>query len=262
MALSLGCAVFTIGISAGYFVGSQSNPKHLFIMAKVKYGEMISAMSGSINGTTHSRNRGGAYMRNRSIPVNPQTVAQMAIRAILAALSSAWRGLTPAQRNGWNSATGNFPVTDQFGDQRELSGHQLFVRLNSNLQQIGEEVIEDAPMPEAVAGAGTLALVANIDGSVMTVDSDLDDVPAGHKLVVEATPQLSPGISYAKNLFRVIATADAADPFPVDIFAAYAAKFGALEEGAKTFVRAYLVNVNTGQKGQVSQTSTIVIDEA
>src|SRR5690554_6218576 len=131
--LSLRCALFTIGISPGCSISLRNNPKLLVIMAKVKYGEMIASMSGSINGTTHSRNRGGAYMRNRSIPVNPQTVAQQAIRAILSSLSSAWRDLTPSQRNGWNSATSNFPVTDQFGDQRELSGHQLFVRLNSNL---------------------------------------------------------------------------------------------------------------------------------
>lgn len=231
-------------------------------MAKVKYGEMIAAMSGSINGTTHSRNRGGAYMRNRSIPVNPQSVAQMAIRAILAALSSMWRGLTAAQRSAWNSATANFPVTDQFGDQRELSGHQLFIRLNSNLENVGAPVISDPPMPEPVESVGTLALVANIDGDIFTVGGDIAAVPADHTLVIEATPQLSPGISYAKNQFRQIGTVAAAGPLPADIFTMYENRFGALDEGAKVFVRVFLVNLNTGQKGQPSQASTLVIDEA
>ena len=43
-------------------------------------GTHLTDASGSLSGVTYSHNRGGAYTRNRSIPVNPNTVQQQAVR--------------------------------------------------------------------------------------------------------------------------------------------------------------------------------------
>ena len=54
---------------------------------------LATAVSGSIGGITGSHNRGGMYLRSRVIPVNPQTVDQLAARNRLATQSSGWGAL-------------------------------------------------------------------------------------------------------------------------------------------------------------------------
>ena len=58
-------------------------------MALIKTGPAVAVISGSVGGTVFSRNKGGAYMRNRSIPVNPQSAAQVVVRAAMAFLTAA-----------------------------------------------------------------------------------------------------------------------------------------------------------------------------
>ncbi|KKL73251.1 hypothetical protein LCGC14_2076760, partial [marine sediment metagenome] len=65
-------------------------------MAIITPGPTVAAISGSIGGTVYSRNRGGAYIRNRAIPVDPNTSFQINVRAILAAQSQNWADLTDA----------------------------------------------------------------------------------------------------------------------------------------------------------------------
>ena len=84
-------------------------------------------------------------------------------------------------------------------------------------------------------------------------------VPAGHTLIIEATPQVSPGKSFVKSEFRVIDTAAAAATFPITSGAAYIAKFGSLVAGQKVFCRVKTVNNTTGEASGYSQVSTIVI---
>ena len=73
---------------------------------KILWGALVVDGRRKIGGQVASKNRGGAYMRNKVTPVNPQTAAQTAIRNRLAGLSQAWRALTAAQRAAWNGAVG------------------------------------------------------------------------------------------------------------------------------------------------------------
>ena len=63
-------------------------------MAKIKLSAIVSEMRGKLNGSVFSKNRGGAYIRTKVTPVNPQSLAQGLVRATLTNLSQAWRGLT------------------------------------------------------------------------------------------------------------------------------------------------------------------------
>src|SRR5438876_229394 len=57
--------------------------------------------SGSLAGQTSSRNRFGQYVRSRATPVNPNSVAQAAVRARQSNNAAAWRTITDTQRAGW-----------------------------------------------------------------------------------------------------------------------------------------------------------------
>src|SRR4051812_170938 len=83
---------------------------------KVKFGSLVVDGRGKIGGHVLSKNRGGAYMRTKVTPINPQTADQSTVRGTLTSLSQSWRALTQNQITAWNNAVQNFQSTDIFGD--------------------------------------------------------------------------------------------------------------------------------------------------
>jgi hypothetical protein len=111
-------------------------------------------VSGSAGGTTYSHNRFGSYIRNRSIPVNPKTDRQLAVRNAVQNLAIAWNNsLTPAQRDGWSVYGDNVPVTNKLGQQVFLTGLNHFVRSNSPLLVNGFARVDDPPTTFTLAAA-------------------------------------------------------------------------------------------------------------
>lgn len=230
-----------------------------FKMAKVKFSALISEMRNKLNGSVFSRNRGGAYLRNKVTPLNPQTAAQVEARSLLATFSQAWRSLTQAQRDAWNSAVSNWTTTDVFGDSVKPTGATLFIRLNINIANAGGTTITSPPSPVGVASLVTLSVLASeVSGQVQITFAE-DTVPADEALVLEATPNLSPGISNANSQFRVIGRLDEGDTSPFVATSIYTAKFGALSGGQKLFVRAKFISTLTGETSQKLVASTIVV---
>lgn len=229
-------------------------------MAKITMGAIASQISGTAASTTFARNRGKAYFRNRVVPINRRSVGQGNKRQLLAALAAQWRGLSQAQRNGWDNASQDFPIQDSLGQTITLTGEQLYVRFNANLNQVGVAPISDAPAPVAFAILALGATVAS-DDNVITQAFTPTPVPTGFALVIRATGPRSPGISFvSQSAFRFIQFVAAAGTSPANIATAYQAIFGSLagKVGQKIFVEAFLVSTSTGQAGQKVRTSHIV----
>lgn len=225
---------------------------------KTKFGAIIVAGSGKINGFVASRNRAGSYLRTKVTPVNPQSVNQLTVRSRLTSISQSWRGLTPAQRASFNSAVADFARTDIFGDIKNPTGFNLYQRLNNNLVTVGAAQITSAPLPGPVSTVLLTALLGKIAGSL--VDLTLSGaVPAGTAVKVFATPGVSAGISFVKSEFRLVGTFAAASATPLSIGVAWAARFGTLVLGQKIFVRIVFVNTTTGQESAPQSLSTIVV---
>ena len=108
---------------------------------------IISRGSGSLAGLTLSRNRGGNYMRARSMPTNPNTVLQQAVRAALAQLSVLWQDtLTLAQRLAWATYADNVPVTNRLGASIFLTGQNWYIACNTPRLQATLPRVDDAPI--------------------------------------------------------------------------------------------------------------------
>ena len=230
-------------------------------MARIKYSALVSDMRNKLNGSVMSKNRAGSYVRNKTTPVNPQTSFQQDVRQRLGALSSQWGALTNAQRLSFTSATPNFPYTDIFGDKKELDGKSLFIKLNSNLSNVGSPQILTAPSPVGVPVFIAEAISATqaagfLDALELTV-SGLT-VPAGFALAVYATPPIKAGVSFVKNRYRYIGTATATGG-AVDLLDLYTERFGgAVANGQSIHVRVALVSTTSGQMGVPSGTSVII----
>lgn len=228
-------------------------------MSKVKFSALVSDMRGKLNGSVFSKNRGGSYLRNKVTPINPATSAQGQARSVLTEFSQAWRSLTEAQRTAWNNAVANFARTDIFGDLKNPSGINLFTRLNANIRNGGSAVsISSPPVPAAVPAITLGAMVNSAAGALSIVFAD-SPVPAGHALVIEATPQVSAGVSFVKSEFRKLKVVAAAGASPAVLTADYLARFGARVAGQKIFVRVTLVSLTTGlQSGSVTHSALVV----
>ena len=225
-------------------------------MAKIKYSALVSDMRNKLNGSVLSKNRYGSYIRNKVTPVNPQTSYQQNARQQLGVLSSQWNGLTDAQRSGWRALASQIPSTDIFGDQKFLSGQVLYVKLNANLDKIGETTVSPAPAPVSIPAGALSSLVAEeTAGAMVSLDLtfNITSMPAGFKMAIYATPGVRPGRSFVKNQFRYIGSADTITASEFDALALWNARFGTVNPGDRIFVRTALVSTGSGQQGTPSE---------
>jgi hypothetical protein len=189
--------------------------------------------SGSVAGTTSSRNRFGQYRRTRAIPVNPDSSAQAGVRARQSANAAAWRALTDLQRAGWDSLGLSFVRTDSLGQTYNLTGFMAFCSVNNVNLAAGDPTTADAPAyltPDALTSVD-ITLAADTFSIAYTVTP----LPTDARLAVFASPQRSSGRRYESD-YRLIQVSAAAAASPADIFTAYSARLGTPVEDNRIFV--------------------------
>jgi hypothetical protein len=217
---------------------------------KVKWGALAVAGSGKINGFVASKNRGGSYFRTKTTPSNPQSIRQQVARAILASLSTAWAGLTENQRLSWSGAVSNFATTDIFGDLRNPSGINLFVKLNTNCINGNFPQLVAAPDKVAVPfdEINQCEIESNGLSSFVEFNTPVLD---GMTVFVSATPPLSQGVKFVKNKLRLLGAFEV-NGATVDLAGAYGTRFGSLSIGSNVVISVRVV-LSNGQTG-VAQT--------
>jgi len=100
-------------------------------MAKILAGPLASKISGTIGGTTYSNYRGMIVARTKPVPTKTLTARQMFINSLMTLLSRAWRDeLTHGLRTAWNQRAKNYPWVDVFGNERKMTGENLYVKQN------------------------------------------------------------------------------------------------------------------------------------
>lgn len=227
-------------------------------MAKIKYSALVSDMRNKLNGSVMSANRYGSYVRNKVTPVNPQTSFQQNARAIFGALSSEWRSLTEAQRKSWNQGTKDFPFTDIFGDTKHLSGQSLFVKLNANLDYLGQPRALTAPSAVSFPDAG-LDMPANFSWSnssiTLTTTADEADLN-GFATALYVTDPVPPGVNFVKNRYRRMPNTmtfegglEGGDIAMTYDGITYTERFGAVPSGYSVYIRVAWASETSGQLG-------------
>ena len=148
----------------------------------MKYtSQILAAASGSVGGCTFSRNRSGAYVRNRSIPVNVKSTSQNVIRGALATLVARWTStLTALQRTAWETWAVNTPQTDALGNPITVTGQNAYIMMNTLRIQAGVTVIDVAPIIFANAVLTPPSIVSATGSSdVLSISFQNTDVWAG-----------------------------------------------------------------------------------
>lgn len=202
---------------------------------------------GKLGGHVFTKTRSGATMRTKVTPVNPQSPAQAAARSRLGSQSQAWRGLTEAQRIGWNDLAQRTAKTNIFGDQYFPTGKNLFTGLNSNLMLIAESP-KSVP-PELVEMPVVTEMSPDVSVSEASISLGVETAgdPVNSQIVIEATAPQSVGRFNFDGSYRVIDSIGTVSD-PEAVYSAYVNKFGTPPIGSKIGFRVYYVHTSTGQQ--------------
>lgn len=104
-----------------------------------------------------SHNKGGAYLRGKTIPTNPRSSYQVATRTRLADLMARWRStLTGPQRAGWDTYAKNVSTVDALGNTISLSGPNWYVGANTLRLQASLAAVDAPPTVFALADLSPL----------------------------------------------------------------------------------------------------------
>lgn len=220
-------------------------------------GPMVGLLSRSQGNTTASHNRNGAYLRNRTIPVDPSTAKQVAIRALIQSFSEAWRLLSQLQRDGWATLGDQMTRLDTLGQPYTLTPLQAFTSVNMNLDLIGGTALNDAPVLDVPTEVYSITLAGAAVADTLTLASGIS-IATTEKLVVEASAGISAGINFVpRGAYKFLETFDDLAASPFDIKATWVAIYGALGEGEKIFARSRLIN-DSGFAGSIVKDTAIV----
>jgi len=236
-------------------------------MAIIKMGQFVAEARNKLGGLVFSRNTYGAYVRTKISPINPSSTPQSLVRARLAQVSQAWRGLTDAQRSAWIQAAPNFSRINVFGDSVPLTGFNLHEKINLNLLNIGESLITVPPSDTNVAGLTQFELsLTYVEGGLteMNLKTEHTGGAADHALVLFGTPGQSPGKSFVGpelRQFHKISPLSNAET-TTDVLTQYNARFGAPTADQRVFVRARLIKIASGLPSGRMQDSIIIADAA
>ncbi len=217
--------------------------------------------SGSAKGVTARYQDGRSILSLKCYPSGEATVLQLARRTSLKKITKTWPLLTDQQRLDWERLAEHASGVSVFGQKAKLSGINLFVRLNSNRQMAGEEILTDAPDSNAAT--------PNVEYSNIYVTPDLvaftgiRHQPSPYKLVVKMSASQSPGISNGWSK-TVIISGDTEDDWgEANVTELYLNKIGAAATpGQKVFVETYWLDTETGFTGQAERDCVVCTGES
>ena len=231
-------------------------------MAKYLPGVAVSSVSGSIGGTVFSRNRGGQYIRNRSIPSVVRTEKALAQKAIFSLVSQAWVVLTDAQRLAWRIYGQSQTKTDRLGKSISLTGQALFIGLNARLLSAGNSAVNTPPVTSAPAGIVPSAFTVDSGSGDTELAFAVSPLPAGVKLWIRGAKVASSAVVNIENLLTTVLITDAAATTPVDLETALIDAFGALQTGATYVIECRTLDTASGLVSGKVYARTLCVESA
>jgi hypothetical protein len=166
--------------------------------------QIVTAASGSIAGCTYAHNRYGNYIRSRTLPVNPKSPGQVAIRNFFAGLAAIWASqLTQPQRNAWALYAANVPTGNGIFGPQFVTGLNWFIACNTLRLQAGLTRIDIAPALFSLAGitAPIIAPSATLT-PVVFLNTDLWATAIGGFLACYFSPPQSPTHTFYGGSYR------------------------------------------------------------
>ena len=217
--------------------------------------------SGSAKGVTARQVGGRTILSVKSYPTGQATSAQVVRRASLTRITKSFKLLSDSQMLEWERLAEHCSGASVFGQKAQLSGINLYVRLNANRVMAGEAIISDAPV--------SLVAVPNVSYDTIVVTPQMiifggiRHESAPYKMVVKMSGTQSPGISNGWSKTVIISSEVEDDWGEADVTELYLKTIGVEPTpGQKVFIETYWLDTSTGFTGQVFKDSVIVTGES
>ena len=180
--------------------------------------------SGSAKGVTARQVGGRSILSVKCWPTGAATGAQLIRRASLKKISKSWKELTSDQMRDWDRLAETATGQSVFGQAAQLSGMNLYVRLNANRAMAGEPLMTNAPLHTVAVPAG---------------------ISNGWSKTVIITPGMEDDWGEA-DVTRLYLKTIGVEPVP----------------GEKVFVQAYWLDTSTGFAGIEARDTVVVTGES
>ena len=217
--------------------------------------------SGSAKGVTARQVGGRTILSVKSYPTGQTTTAQVVRRASLTKISKSYKLLSDSQMLGWERLAEHCSGASVFGQKAQLTGANLYVRLNANRVMAGEAIISDAPVSQVAVPNVYYNNVAVTPQLIVFGGITHESSP--YKLVVKMSGSQSAGISNGWSKTVIISSEVEDDWGEADLTALYLKTIGVEPTpGQKVFIESYWLDTSTGFTGQVFKDSVIVTGES
>lgn len=163
-------------------------------------------LSGSVGGVVAGHNKGGQYLRNRSIPTNPNSVRQQTARVAFANASIEWKSLTNAERTAWEAYAVGTPIQNRLGETITLSGFNHFLKTNAFRQNCGEASLNTAPISPGLTSLGGI-LGASLSAATGMTFVTSAATAVGPRFASIGPPQ-SAGVTAFRGPYTLFSVAD------------------------------------------------------
>ena len=217
--------------------------------------------SGTAKDVTARNVNGRNILSVRAFQSKVVTPAQATTRNQLSKISREYKQLSDSQMHAWEVLASHMKAASSIGSSAEMTGHNAFVRLNSNRVMAGESILRDAPSYH-----GTIPNVV-YDEAFVTPEfiaiNGIKHAPSPYKLVVKMSGTQSVGISNGWSKTVIVSPGMEDDWGQADVTKMYFKAIGVEPvPGQKVFVESYWMDTATGFAGQVLQDVAIVTGES
>lgn len=220
-------------------------------MAIIKLGATVVGIRGTVGGVTYSQNASGPYAKLWARSSNPRAPKQQTQRTFIASFAQAWRDLSSAQRDDWDTwaAEAAQEKTNPLGETYYASGFNWFCELNAHVLAAGDTLNEDAPTEANPSPAPLNDAEYHYDtpDAFFTFNAGAFDPDFKVACFLAQSRSLA---SFASPPRQALAIYDypGAATTEIDITDDVVALFGEIAESRRYFLEVYAQDPDTGQR--------------
>lgn len=213
--------------------------------------------SGSAKGVTARQVGGRSVLSCKSWPTGVATNVQVVRRYSMGKITKSFKQLSSEQMKAWDALARHTTGASVFGIPAEMTGINLYVRLNVARTMAGEEILSDAP--ESVLALPVVEFQKLwVSPSMVIIRGIKHESP--YKLVVKMSAGLSAGVSSGWSRTVIVSPGMEDEWGEANVTDLYLKIIGYKPViGERIFLEMYWLDLATGFTGDVTRTHRIVV---
>lgn len=210
-------------------------------MAKFVLGAIITNIAGSVGGTTLRRVPNGLSMYNKIRGTSKARLLKNPQLPAIGQIFQRWSQLSDSDRAGWNAQALLVTFPDKFGNQKNLTGRELFSKANIQLLPTGASLDSSSGFT-TVVNDFTLGVFV-FDISTPTFQVDVESLTGGNQIMISVELTQKPILQPVFKSREVIHVGDIEAPSAnIQFPTAFLAKFPYATAGMWLTVYAQAIN--------------------